>query len=180
MDSLQKKFFFIKNVVWRDQVHCSETTQYYYVRKYEQPQRTSASFILVFAGHYPLSYYMPEEMEHEVYSQSMNRYGGRTEKCRSSDSLYFRQDTYKEYFDERLSVQYYYVREEDVAMFDRIMEEIQITPLPDHVLSPHCTDAGQGEQIEFVKEHENQRKTYHRLKRWRQRRQARKIERQER
>ncbi len=101
---------------------------YVYLRQYEKPQKNSASYVWVYYGS-PLCSYMHPGINYQVYFQGANRYGGQTEKCRSDDGLYFRQDTYKQYVNYRVSVMYYYVREEDLELFDRILDNVEIRPL---------------------------------------------------
>ncbi len=101
---------------------------YTYIRQYEQPQKTSASYIFIYCVSPPCSYMFPN-INYETYFQAPNRYGGRTEKCRSDDGMYFRWDTFKEYVNNKLSVMYYYVREEDLELFERILDDIEIKPV---------------------------------------------------
>ncbi len=72
---------------------------------------------------------MHPNINYETYFQAPNRYGGWTEKCRSDDGMYFRWDTFKEYVNNKLSVMYYYVREEDLELFERILDDIEIKPV---------------------------------------------------
>lgn len=104
-----------------------KTWYYIYLRQYEKPQKYSASYILVLYSS-PIDSYLSSDMGYQVYFQGDNRYGGQTEKCRSDDGLYFRQDTYKQYVNYRVTVMYYYVREEDVELFDRILDNVEIKP----------------------------------------------------
>ncbi len=105
-----------------------KTWLYVYLRKYEKPQKRSAAYLLVYYGS-PLCSYIFPDINYKVYFQGANCYGGQTEKCRSDDGLYFRQDTYKQYVNYRVSVMYYFVREEDLELFDRILDNVEIRPL---------------------------------------------------
>ncbi|MCX4333593.1 MAG: hypothetical protein OSJ55_01810 [Bacteroidales bacterium] len=105
-----------------------KTWLYVYLRKYEKPQKRSAAYLLVYYGS-PLCSYIFPDINYQVYFQGTNRYCGQTEKCCSDDGLYFRQDTYKQYVNYRVSVMYYYVREEDLELFDRILDNVEIRPL---------------------------------------------------
>lgn len=108
--------------------HGTYAWTYVYLRQYEQPQKYSASYIWIYFGD-PLCSYMHSNINYETYFQAQNRYGGMTEKSRSDDGLYFRWDTYKEYFNEKVSVMYFYVREEDLELFERILDDIRISPM---------------------------------------------------
>lgn len=101
---------------------------YYYVKKYEDPQIASASFIVAYCGE-PLSSFIYPDIDYQVYSLYENNYGGQTVKCRSNDGLYFRQDAYKDFVHNRVSIMYHYVRKEDLDFFDRILDNVEIRPL---------------------------------------------------
>lgn len=104
-----------------------KTWYYIYLKQYERPQKHSAAYINIYYG-YPLCSYMFPNIDYQVYFQDDNRYGGKTEKCLSDDGLYFRQDTYKQHVNYRVSVMYFFVREEDVELFDRILDNVEIIP----------------------------------------------------
>ncbi len=107
--------------------HRSYGWLYIYLKQYERPQKHSAGYLWVYYGD-PLCSYMFPNIDYQVYFQGDNRYGGKTEKCRSDDGLYFRQDTYKQHVNYRVSVMYFFVREEDVELFDRILDNVEIIP----------------------------------------------------
>lgn len=102
--------------------------QYVYLRQYEHSQSSLASYIFMFLGDCLLPY-MLDNPDYWLYSQRENRYGGLSMKWCNNDGLYFRHDTYKEYVGYKVSVAYYFVREEDLELFEHILDNVELKPI---------------------------------------------------
>ncbi len=94
---------------------------YVYKREYTAVTHScqSASYILVYLGHPLTSYFHPGTV-YEVYDNGNNQYGGTSIRAKS-DGLFYRYDTF---LDGYVGVAYYFVREEDLNVFDNVLNKI--------------------------------------------------------